>query len=353
MKQTTLLLTLVVAVALATSGVAFFQAESAGEKMSTSARAFLASLDEEQQAIAQLDYDDEGRLRWHFIPREMIEYHLTGVQLRHMTEAQKKLAKSLLASCLSKVGYEKATKIMELEHILHALETKAGANRFTRESDFYYFTIFGKPGDTSPWGLSIEGHHLSLNFVVENNEITSSTPTFLAANPATVKNKVEGGLPIGTRVLADEEQLAFDLVNSLSDTQKKTAIIADKAPKEIRDAGTPQPPANEEVGVAYADLNESQQELARQLVASYANNLPAEVRAARFQAIGNAGPESVRFAWAGALEPGVGHYYRVQGPSFLIEFVNTQPDAAGNPANHIHCVWRDMQGDFAVALAGE
>ena len=81
-----------------------------------------------------------------------------------------------------------------------------------------------------------------------------------------------------------------------------------------------------------------------------ADNLPEDVGAERMQAIVDAGPENVRFAWAGAMKPGVGHYYRIQGPSFLIEFVNTQPDPAGNPANHIHCVWRDMRGDFGKSI---
>ena len=163
-------------------------------------------------------------------------------------------------------------------------------------------------------------------------------------------NEVEGGLPKGTRVLNKEEQLAFDLVNSLSDDQKKIAIIAEQAPREIRDPGQPQPPADEKVGIAFNDLDESQQGTIKKLVGSYAENMPKEIRDARIDAIVKAGPANVRFAWAGATKPGIGHYYRIQGPTFLIEFVNTQPDPAGNPANHIHCIWRDMSGDFAIPI---
>ncbi len=152
----------------------------------------------------------------------------------------------------------------------------------------------------------------------------------------------------GTRVLEQEEQKAFDLVQSLSDEQRATAVIAEQAPREIRGAGEPQPPSDEPVGVAYADLNAEQQQMMRELVGSYVSNVPESEQRKRIRAIRDAGPENVHFAWAGALKPGVGHYYRIQGPSFLIEFVNTQPDSAGNPANHIHCVWRDMNGDFAL-----
>lgn len=353
MKKTTLLVTLTVAAAITSSGVAFFKVSSTGEYITSTAQEFLASLDTEQKRIAQLEYDHSGRTRWHFIPREMIDYPLTGVQLRHMTDEQKKLAKLVLQSCLSKVGYEKATNIMALEHILYALESQAGTSRFRRETEFYYFTIFGEPSQTSKWGLSIEGHHLSLNFVIENNQVIASTPTFFASNPATVKNLVDGGLPEGTRVLADEEQFAFDLVNALSSEQKKKAVIAEKAPREIRSAGSPQPPEDDKVGISLGELTQEQTTLMKKLVNAYASNLPGEVRSSRINAIAQAGPKHIHFAWAGATEPGIGHYYRIQGPTFLIEFVNTQPDPAGNLANHIHCVWRDMKGDFAVALSGE
>ena len=86
------------------------------------------------------------------------------------------------------------------------------------------------------------------------------------------------------------------------------------------------------------------------LGAAYLESMPAAVVADRTQAIENSDTGNIRFAWAGALEPGIGHYYRIQGDTFLIEFVNTQPDAAGNPASHIHCVWRDMRGDFALPI---
>jgi hypothetical protein len=61
-----------------------------------------------------------------------------------------------------------------------------------------------------------------------------------------------------------------------------------------------------------------------------------------------AGVDNVAFAWAGEIERGRKHYYRVQGPTFLIEYDNTQ-----NDGNHIHSVWRDFNGDFGQDLLRE
>jgi hypothetical protein len=210
-------------------------------------------------------------------------------------------------------------------------------------------TIFGTPSDTDPWGLSFEGHHLSLNFVCRDGRVVDSTPQFFAANPGTIMNEVEGPLGKGTRLLRREEDLAFQLVGSLGDPQREKAVIAGKAPKEIRFAGEAQPRVGEPEGIAYSDLNEEQRGLLKELVYVYANAVADKVAAERRKLIDYNGWENIHFAWAGATEPGIGHYYRVRGKEFLIEFVNTQADAAGNPANHIHCVWRDLSGDFDLA----
>jgi hypothetical protein len=157
------------------------------------------------------------------------------------------------------------------------------------------------------------------------------------------------GLPeAGHRVLGDEEALAFDLVRSLDTAQRATAVIAVEAPREIRAAGEPQPSTEPPAGIAHADLEPGQRDVLRALVETYAGVMPEDVAEDRMRLIETApgGWDAVRFAWLGALEPGIGHAYRVTGPTFLIEFVNVQPDAEGNPANHSHCVWRDRTGDF-------
>lgn len=324
----------------------FLRVGTGGPAMTETAGAFLESLSADQRKTAMLEYDTPKRVDWHFIPKD----ERKGLQIKDMNESQRKAAHALLQSALSQIGYDKAVKIMSLEVLLRELQKTRGGGPL-RDPERYYFTIFGQPAADQKWGLSVEGHHLSLNFVIEKNKVISSTPMVYAANPAIVMDEVEGSQPKGTRVLADEELLAFELVKSLSAEQRKTAIIDETAPKEIRAAGEAQPPQEPAVGIAAADLMGPQKKLLRQLIETYAKNLPEEVAAERLAAIREAGVEQVHFAWAGPDKPGVGHYYRVQGPTFLIEFVNTQPDAAGNPANHIHSIWRDMRGDFGIPVA--
>ncbi len=320
-------------------------ADPPGTKMATFANSFVDSLDDDQKAVALVAYDSELRTDWHFIPKKTRK----GLVLRDMNDAQRTAALRLLRSALSQAGYEKADKIMQLEGVLRRLE---GEDRnWERDPQKYFVTIFGSPNNKDkPWGLSFEGHHLSLNFVCRGGKVVDSTPQFFAANPATIMNDVEGPLGKGTRVLRDEEQMAFDLVNSLSDEQAGVAVIAEKAPKEIRFAGTPQAELTKPEGIPLSRLDDKQKKQLRQLISVYANAVPGPVAKQRRDLIKENGWGKVHFAWAGATKPGIGHYYRIQGKSFLIEFVNTQADAAGNPANHIHAVWRDLTGDFDLPI---
>jgi hypothetical protein len=329
-------------------GGAFMATNTNGVDMTRSAQHFLGQLSAEQRAIAQLDFETPERFGWHFIPKDQRK----GIQLKDLHAAQREAAHQLLRTALSEVGYGKATKIMALERILQELE-KSRTGGALRDAERYFFTVFGEPTEQSRWGLSVEGHHLSLNFVVDRGQIVSSTPSFLGSNPAIFKNEVVPELPVGTRVLAKEEQLAFDLLNALSAEQRSVAVIADQAPREIRAAGEVRPPQEPAVGLPVPRMSAEQQEILHQLVLAYLENMPADVQQTRTEEIHRAGTDNVHFAWAGAPQPGIGHYYRVQGPTFLIEFVNTQPDSAGNPANHIHCVWRDLRGDFGQQTAGK
>ncbi|HZL90766.1 MAG TPA: DUF3500 domain-containing protein [Pirellulaceae bacterium] len=353
MKSRLLLAALLTFVFISSTAWSYYlRLASTGEAMTEAAEKFLATLDEQHRAAATFEFDDPRRVDWHFIPLPSADKpEREGLKVRQMNESERKAAFALLKSALSEVGYEKATKIMALESLLAELQKAKGGP--IRDSERYYFCVFGKPTADGKWGLSVEGHHLSLNFVVEKGKVISSTPTVFAANPATVMSDYPGSHDIkkGTRVLAKEETLAFDLVQSLTPEERKAAIIAEKAPSEVRAAGEPQPPTEAAVGIAADKLTDAQRKTLVALLDAYCDNLPAEVAKARKAAIDKAGTEKVRFAWAGADKPGVGHYYRVQGPTFLIEFVNTQPDSAGNPANHIHSLWRDMAGDFAVPIA--
>lgn len=341
--KVTIFCALLVTTALATVGFQKVR-PAAGEAFIAAANGFLETLDDKEKQVAVMDYDSPERVAWHFIPKDSRK----GLVVKEMKPEQRKAANQLLKAGLSFLGYKKFTDIMKLEGVLHELE-KANPGRFPRDTQLYYYTIFGAPAAEGRWGVSIEGHHMSLNFVIEDGEVISSTPQVMCSNPTIVPADI-AGFKKGTRVLDNEETLAFDLVNSLSEEQQKVVIIAEEAPREVRNAGEAQPPQTAAEGIALSALEDEQRKLLRRLVLSYARTMAPDIAAKRLADIKEAGWGKVKFCWAGSTKPGIGHYYRVQGPTFLIEFVNTQPDAAGNPASHIHCLWRDVRGDFAIAV---
>lgn len=305
--------------------------------MAETAKAFLASLTPAQQGKARLEMNSERRVMWHFVPdnnyEEFYKLPRRGLSLRDMSPTQQHMAHALLSTCLSQRGYVKAVSIMSLEEVLREIEGDSGERRNPMK---YYFTIFGQPSESGTWGLSVEGHHLSLNFVIAGGRI-SGAPTFFGSNPAEVRQ----GPRKGWRILAREEDLARDLLASLTPEQKKVAIVDPKAYPDIltsvqRKAALEGQPS----GLSAAKMTPKQRELLAKLLDEYVQNVPEEVAAARLEQVKKAGT-NLHFAWAGVEERGGPHYYRVQGPSFLIEYDNTQ-----NGANHIHSVWRDLSGDF-------
>ncbi|MEI6241259.1 MAG: DUF3500 domain-containing protein [Planctomycetia bacterium] len=321
---------------------AAFQA-TAVAPLEEAAEQWIATLDGAQRDHGLRPFSEAARTDWHFVPKPARK----GVQLHDMTPAQKQAALALLRAALSEAGYDKSLVIMSLEEILRRLE--GGRAKNIRDPNRYFFTVFGTPADTGTWGLSVEGHHLSFNFVIRDGAVVDSSPQFMGANPAEVKTTFAGLPEAGHRVLRAEEALAFELVQSFDAAQRSRAVTVE-APREIRAAGEPQPPQEPATGIAWAALTADQQTTLRRLIDAYCAWMTEEVATERLRLIEEAGWEAVRFAWLGALEQGIGHAYRVTGPTFLIEFVNVQPDAEGNPANHIHCVWRDTTGDFDLPV---
>jgi hypothetical protein len=317
---------------------------NAAAAMTKAAAAFLDGVDDEKRALVTMDFDDPRRLDWNNIPKP----ERKGLQLRQMTQDQRERCDALLHSALSDAGYERVMNILALENNLREGE-KDLVGGHLRDPQRYFLTIFGKPAVTGTWGWSLEGHHCSVNFTVRDGEVIADTPSFWGACPATVKTFVKGGPDVGTRTLGKEEELGFQLLHSLTDVQRTRAIIADKAPADYRNAGLPEPPHEAPAGLAAADMDAAQRELLDALLAEYAGHLAPELAAARMREIHSGGWDAVRFAWLGATKPGIGHAYRVEGPTFILELVNFQSDPQGNPANHIHSVWRDPRGDFAVA----
>ena len=306
-------------------------AHSPAEEMAEAATNFLGALKPAQRSKAVYEFSNEERFDWHFIPKPR-----KGLPFKDMTPAQSALAEELLKTALSQKGYLKASTIMSLEKVLFALE-KQGP---TRDSRLYFVTIFGEPG-AGPWGWRLEGHHLSLNFAIQGDQVLAGTPSFFGANPA----RVQDGPRKGLRALPQEEDMGRALVKSLDADQRKLAIIATNAPRDIITGNSRKAKALDPVGIAASALTKEQREILMGLIKEYVSRYRTEMAEQDLKKIMQAGDDKIQFAWAGALEPGQGHYYRIQGPTFLMEYDNTQDNA-----NHVHTVWRDLQNDFGEDL---
>lgn len=308
----------------------------AGREMAEAANNLWADLTPEQKLKAGFEFTDPLRYDWHFIPRPR-----KGLPIKEMTGDQRALAYGLLSSGLSQRGTIKASTIMSLEQILASIEKGKGP---VRDPELYFFNIFGKPGSSDPkqpWGWRVEGHHLALNFTIVGDKGVVGGPTFMGTNPAEVKDGPRKGL----RVLGEEEDLGRKLVKSLSDEQRKKGIFEAVAPKDILSLALRKAKPLEPAGILVSELNAEQKELLNSIVVLYAERLRPELAANDLGKILKAGVDKIGFAWAGGLELGEPHYYRIQGPTFLIEYDNTQ-----NNANHVHSVWRDFESDFGDDL---
>jgi hypothetical protein len=318
--------------------------ESAEAKMADAADKFLAALNGDQRAKAALEFDDKERFNWHFTPYQDANKKPKhrGLALEDMNNEQKEAARALLRAGTSKGGYERATTIMSLETILAELEK--GKGTMTRDPGNYFFSVFGKPSRTGAWGWRVEGHHLSLNFTLDKGKVASATPAFFGANPAVLM----AGEKKGFRTLPEAEDAAKALFQTLDDDQKKVAVQKEPFP-EIEEAAKVPTKVGEPKGLAGAKMNEKQRALLQQLLQAYADRMPPDIAAVEMSRVKEAGLDAVHFAYQGGLAQGERHSYRVQGPTFVIEFLNVQADSANNPANHIHSAWRSLKNDFGLA----
>jgi hypothetical protein len=305
------------------------RAHESGAEMAAAANNLLLALQPEQKQKATFEYTDAERKNWHFIPRPR-----KGLPFKDLTYEQRLLAQGLLASGLSNRGYTKAVSIMSLETVLAELEkSKVGGN--VRDPENYFISIFGQPG-LAPWGWRVEGHHLSLNFTIPNDQLPVMTPSFFGTNPGQVKT----GPRAGTRILGNEEDLGRALVKALTDDQRKVAVILPTAPKDVFNDPKRTDPTQPE-GIAQSQLTAEQSTLLVKLIKEYLFRARPDVAAEDWAKIEQAGLATLHFTWAGGIEPGQPHYYRVQGGHFILEYDNTQ-----NDANHVHSLWRDFDSDF-------
>src|SRR5712692_1739850 len=328
-----LLLALVLVPGLAETGAA--QTAPPASTTLEAAGTFLATLDPAQKSKGVLPFNSEERFHWFYTPVSR-----KGISLKELNASQRQAALALLRAGLSEKGYTKAEMIRKLEEVLRELEGRGS----TRDPDLYFFTFFGEPAADGAWGWRYEGHHCSQNWTIVNGKSIGSSPQFFGANPAEVRD----GPMKGTRVLSAEEDLGRSLVKSLSTAQRAEAVLSASAPADILTSNQRKAAIQDDKGVAYSQLSKDQQGMLMALIEEYLSAQPRAQALQRLEKIKQAGFGPIRFAWMGGLEKGERHYYRVQGGTFLVEYDNTQ-----NNANHIHCVWRDFNGDWGEDLLAE
>lgn len=333
-----------------------YQSANTESLMADAANRLLESLNRMQRMGTVFPVDAPERTNWHYFPEtgftDEYGYVRNGITFKDMDPKQRHLAYGLLSTGLGRAGFLKTMKVMALEEVVRVIEDD---HTGYRDTERFHFTVFGTPSMSGDWGWRVEGHHVSLHFLIRGGKLVATSPTFLGANP----HEVPQGLHKGMTALQREEDLARALMLSLEPAARKRAIFDSQAPYDIvtmadkraRIDGDPQ-------GIPASALSQEQYTDLLDLIAEYANTMPPEIAASRMKAARDTPRDQLFFGWAGSIErpPAkpieiggkttdnrhvAGNYYRIQSPTFLVEYANTQ-----NQSNHSHAVWRDFEGDF-------
>ncbi|MCR9246977.1 MAG: DUF3500 domain-containing protein [bacterium] len=318
------------------SGLALWDQESAttggGVEIAAAAEAWLAALDDGQRKQAVLPLTAEERTKWHFVPGRY-----KGAELGSLNPAQRELGMGVLRAMLSARGYDKTLAIVELENVLRRIESKPGRDASHRDPDRYALLVLGEPKPDAAFAVRFQGHHVSLQVQIRAGRVIGHTPHFLGTNP----HEIVSGKRRGQRVLGAEEDLARALLLLLTEEQLERAVIAEQAPPDVI-LGPAKPPSalGDRKGLPWSEMNATQRGVLWRLIQEYASVWHGEL-ADRELARVRGQLDVLCFAWAGGQERGQGHYYRIHGSHFAIEYDNTQ-----NGANHVHTVWRDFENDF-------
>jgi hypothetical protein len=311
------------------------------------AEAFLATLDPAQRAKANVDFNDKTRVIWSNLPvgttMQVGATERNGLRLGEMTPAQEKAALALVATVLSREGYQKAMEVTDADEVLEvrsAPTRKPGAPiRFGRA--FYYVSILGKPSTTDRWMLQYGGHHLAINVIFAGSE-NVLTPTHTGAQPATYT--VDGRT---VRPLGDEMDKGAALINALTAEQQKQAILGVEVRNLVLGPGADGKMVAPE-GVRAATFTPAQRTMLLELAREWVGILGDEAAAAKMKEI-QSGIADTYFAWAGPTTAGKGAYFRIQGPAVFIEYA---PQGQGdNNIDHIHTIYRDPTNDYADRMS--
>lgn len=290
------------------------------------ANAFLGTLDGEQRGKALLAFDSARKPSWSNLPVTMVARN--GLRLGELTKPQRAAALEALAAVLSKQGYQKVLDIMNADDQL----VKGNDNKMRFGTENYYLAIFGTPSATKPWMVQFGGHHLGINVTVVGKEATLA-PTHTGAQPDSFTRDGKTVRPLGP-----ENDLAFKLVNMLDAEQRKQAVLGDRPKNLLAGPGQDGKTVRQE-GLKCAALKEEQRATLLDLIGAWVHILPDAAAANRMAALKGKIDETY-FAWYGPTTNGSAAYYRIQGPSLLIEY------APQGGTNHIHTIIRDPGNDY-------
>jgi hypothetical protein len=304
--------------------------------MDEAGRDFLDSLSDAQRERCTFEFSDDERTAWTYLPGKR-----QGLMIGDLSSDARANMTKLMQSALSSGGYLKAEGVLILEGVLNVLQPNAN-----RDPGKYAITVFGDPGE-GPWGWTLEGHHLSLNFTA-NADGSRSTPLMFGVAPAIVS----GGPHSGLRILGAELDMARALINSFNEEQREAAKLKTERPRDVVMTPLRSEPLGDE-GIMGSSLDGHQQLILIDLIAEYTGNikrLPSERERARFLQLSDTTKKDeeplsqVRFSYTGDVDSGL-LYYRVTSGQISFEYA-----ATGNDPNHAHALWRDLDQDFGADL---
>jgi Protein of unknown function (DUF3500) len=308
-----------------------------GAAVEAAARAFLASLPAAQRERAAFAFDGSERTRWHWTVPSSVPRN--GLPLGLLSPDQRRLALALLRASTSASGYRKALDIMALQAVLRRMSTGI-SDPF--DPDLFYVSVFGAPGARA-WGWRFEGHHLSRHFTVVRNTVVAE-PFFLGAWP-TRADSAYRSVTAGYRTMPREEDAARESVLSLDRALRRRVVFSSESLTDHLTQNAIRVRPLERVGVRVEDLPSRAQRRVLEIVRTYLRNHPPQMAREALERVERGRIGGAWFGWAGSTRPGVPHYYRLQGRTFLLEFDNSR-----NSGTHIHSVWRDFDHDFGRHL---
>lgn len=309
-------------------------ATEATARIVASAQAFVATLTEAERTKVQFPFDSPQKSNWSNLPTGIFKRE--GLRLGDLGKPQRAAAMALLSTAFSPDGYRKVVEIMAGDETLRP--GAAGRNVVFGE-DEYYLAFLGTPSVSAPWMVQFGGHHLAINLTLAGPQATLA-PSHTAAQPATFT--LEGRT---VRPLGKENDRAFALMATLDTAQRAQAVLgfalADLVLGPGQDGRTIQPE-----GLRASALSASQQAMLLDLVREWVGIANDAFAAPRMDEIRAKLPDTY-FAWSGPTTEGSAAYFRIQGPTLVIEY------APQRGVDHIHTIYRDPTNDYGARFARE